>query len=75
MYGTMDQCLGDTVFCLLKSDPCVYIYEDEAGFVIMMLYVDSPFMLSPNKLLLNKLKKQPINRFDMTDMTCREFSA
>ena len=71
----MDHCLGDTGLRPLKSDPCVYIHEDEAGFVVMTLYVDIPLLLSPNKLLLNKRKNQLINRFEMTDMACREFSA
>ena len=46
-----------TLFRPLKSDPCVYIYEDEIGFVVLMLYVDDLLLLGANKLLLSKLKK------------------
>ena len=64
----MDQCLGDIGFRPLKSDPCVYIYEDEVGFVFLTLYVDDLLLLGANKLQLNKLKKQLMGRFEMTDM-------
>ena len=64
-FGTMDQCFGDIGFRPLKSDPCVYIYEDEVGFVILTL----------SKLLFNKLNKQLLDQFEMMNMgTCREFS-
>ena len=54
----MDQCLGDIGFLPLKSDPCVYIYEDEGNFVILKLYLDELLLRGADKLLLNKLKKQ-----------------
>ena len=72
----MVQCLDGIGFCPLKSNPCVYTYEDEVGFVILTLYVDGLLLLGANKLMLNKLKNQLMNRFEMTTwVTCREFSA
>ena len=46
----------------------MYIYEDDASFVILTLYVDDLLFLSANTLLLNKLKKEQIDRFEITDM-------
>ena len=44
-------------FRSLKSDPYVYIYEDENGSAILTLYVDDVLLLDANKQLLDKLKK------------------
>lgn len=53
--------------------PCVYIYEDELGFVIL---VDSLLLVAANKLLLNKRKKLVIDRFEVVKWArCREFLA
>ena len=55
--------------CLpLKSDACVYFYETETGFVILTLYVDDILLLSTSKSLLNKPKKQLIDRLNISDM-------
>ena len=51
----------------LKADLCVYIYKDEIGFIILMLYVDDIVFLSTSKTLLNKLKKQLVDRFEISD--------
>ena len=64
----MDECLGDIGFYLLKTDPYVYIYEDEVGLVILMLYVDDLLLLGANKVLLNKFKKQRMDLFEMTNI-------
>ena len=63
----MDHHLGKIGFRFLISDPCVYVYEDENGSAILMLYVDV-LLLDANKPLLDKLKKQVMDRFEMTDM-------
>ena len=39
-FRTINQCLSDIGFSPLKFDPCVYIYENEVGFVILTLYMD-----------------------------------
>ena len=40
---------------------------DEAGFAILTLYVDDLILLGANNLLLNKLKKQLVDRGKITD--------
>ena len=67
-FGTTDQCSGAVEFRPLKSAPCVYISEDKVGFGSLTLYVDGLFLLKANKLLLNKPKKQLIDRFERTKM-------
>ena len=59
-----------TVICfrLLKSDPCVFIYENETDFVILTLYVDDTMFLSASKILLNNLEKQLMDRFEISNM-------
>ena len=66
-FSTMDIELAVIGFRPLKSDPCVYVYEDETGFVVLTLYVDDIMFLSASKPLLNKLKKKLINGFKMSD--------
>ena len=46
----------------------MYIYEDQTGFVILTVYVDDILLLSASKDLLNKLRKQLMDRFKMSDM-------
>ena len=46
----------------------MYIYEDEIGFVILTLYVDDVLFLRVINTLLNKPKKQLMDRFDISDM-------
>ena len=67
-FGTMDDHLSNIGFRLLKSDPCVYVFEDMTGTVILTLYVDDILLLGNNKQLLVKLKKQLMDRFEMTDL-------
>ena len=47
----------------------MYIYEDETGFVILTLYVDDILFLSASKILLNKLEKGLMDRFEMFDVS------
>ena len=67
-FSTMDVELAVIGFRPLKSDLCVYVYEDETGFVVLTLYVNDIMFLSAGKPLLNKLKKKLRNRFEMSDM-------
>ena len=46
----------------------MYIYEGEIGFVILKLYVDDIMFLSVSQTLLNKPKKQLMNRFTISGM-------
>ena len=53
----MDHHLGKIEFRSLKSDPCVYVYEDENGSATLTPSVDDVLLLGLNKQLLDKLKK------------------
>ena len=66
-FGTMDDRLSYIGFRSFKSDPCVYAFEDKTGTAILTLYVDDILLLRNNKQLLGKLKKQSMDRFEMTD--------
>ena len=64
----MDRHLGKIGFRSLKLDPCVYVYEDQNGSAILTLYEDDVLLLGSNKRLLDKHKKQLMDRFEMTNM-------
>ena len=66
--STMDHRLGKIEFRSLKSDPCVYVYEDENGSAILTLYMDEVLPLGAIKQLLDKLNKQLMDRSEMTGM-------
>ena len=65
--GTMDDNLSNTGFRSLRSDPCVYVFEDKTGTAILTLYVDDIFRIGNNKQLLGKLKNQLMDNCEMTD--------
>ena len=67
-FGTIDVELAVIGFRPLKSGPCVYIHENETGVVILTIYVDGIPFLSASETLTNKLKKQLMDRFEMSDM-------
>ena len=67
-FGTMNVELAIIGFRQLKLDPCVYVYEDETGFVVLTFWEDDILFLSASKSLLNKLKNKVMNRFEMSDM-------
>ena len=67
-FGTMDDHLSHIGFRSLKSDSCVHVFEDKTGTAILTLYVDDICLLGNNKQLLGKLKKQLMDRFEMTDL-------
>ena len=64
----MNDYLSNIGFRSLKSDPCVYVFEDKTGTVILTLYVDVILLLGNIKWLLGKLKKQVMDHFEMTDL-------
>ena len=64
----MDHQLGKIGLRSLKSDPCIYDYEDDNGSAIRTLYVDDILLLDANTQLLGKLKKKLMGRLEMTDM-------
>ena len=68
LFGAMNVKLAVVGFRPLKSNLCVYIYEDNTSFVILTLCVDDILFHSTCKTLLNKLKKKLMERFKMFDM-------
>ena len=56
-FGIMDDQLSNIGFRSLKSDPCVYVFEDKTGPAILILYADDIVLLGNNKQLVGKLKK------------------
>ena len=67
-FNTIDHNLGKIGFSSLKSDLCVYVYGDENGSAILTLYVDDVVLLGANKHLLDKLRKQLMDHFEMANM-------
>ena len=67
-FGTMEDHLSNIGFRSLKSDPCVYVFKDKTGTAILTLYVNGILLLGNNKQLLGKLKKQLMDRSEMTDL-------
>ena len=67
-FGTMDDHLSNIGFRSLKSDPCVYGFEDKTGTAILTLYVEDIILFGNNKKFLGKLKKKLMDRFEMTDL-------
>ena len=67
-FGAIDVELTVIDFRPLKSDPCVYIYEDETCFAVLKLYVEGILFFSASKTLLSKLKKQLTDRVQISDM-------
>ena len=43
-------------------------FEDDTGFVILALYVDDVLLMGGNEQLLKRIKKQLMDRFEMTGM-------
>ena len=67
-FGTMNDHLSNIGSRSLKSDPCVYMFEAKTGTAILTLPVDDIFLLGNDKHLLGKLKKQLVDRLEMTDL-------
>ena len=68
LVSTMDHHLGKIGSSFLKSDPCVYVCEDENGSAILTLNVDDVLLLGANKQLLDKLNIKLMDHSEMTDM-------
>lgn len=67
-FYTLNQSLHDIGFRPLKSDPCLYIDENEVDFVMLTLHVDDLLLLGAKTLLFNRRKKQAMDRFEITDI-------
>ena len=52
----------------LVSDAGLFIYRDEHGFVIAIIYVDDAIFCGPNKALVKQLKDKFMKRWECRDL-------
>ena len=52
----------------LVSDAGLYIFRDERGFVIAVIYVDDAIFCRPNKTLVQELKSKFMQRWEVQDL-------
>ena len=67
-WRTIDPRLVEIGFVPLKSDPCVYIYDHDNVVVVITLYVDDLLVAGGNIKVITKIKKQLMDKFQMSDM-------
>jgi len=65
--GTRGLMLGQG-YTVCQYDSCVYFQQFGGSFVYLSLYVDDMLIVSEDKSLINKLKFQPSNEFEMKDL-------
>lgn len=67
-YDTIDGVLIVVGFKPTQSDPCVYTHGSGDTLVLLTLYVDDILISGKDPTLVDKLKKELKDRFEMTDM-------
>ena len=67
-WRTIDPLLVEIGFVLLKSDPCVYIYNHDDMVIIITLYVDDLPVAGSNIQVIETVKKKLMDKFKMSDM-------
>ena len=67
-WRTIDPLLVEIGFVLLKSDPCVYIYNHDDVAIIITLYVDDLLVAGCNILVIETVKKKLMEKFKMSGM-------
>ena len=55
-------------FKINECDKCVYVKDDEHGYVIICLYVDDMLIVSSDGNMITSTKNMLNSRFDMKDM-------
>ena len=55
-------------FKINKCDKCVYVKDDEHGYVIVCLYVDDMLIVGSDDKMITSTKNMLNSRFDMKDM-------
>ena len=60
--------MKDLGFEGLKSDAGLFIFRDERGFVIAVVYVDDTFFTGPNKALVQELKEKFMKKWECRDL-------
>ena len=67
-YSTVDEHVVEIGFKSLKSDPCVYIYSEGGAIYVLTVYVDDVLLLGKDRKVLERIKRELMGRFSMTDM-------
>lgn len=67
-YDTIDGVLLVVGFHPTQSDPCVYTHGSGNTLVLLTLYVDDILISGKDPALVDRLKTELKNRFEMTDM-------
>ena len=66
-FHAIDPVLISIGFVPLKSDTCIYIYDND-GIIILTLYVDDLLVIGGDIELIEKIKRKLMDQFNMTDM-------
>ena len=67
-FNTIDPALVEIGFVPLQSDTCVYLYDHDAVWIYLTLYVDDLLVASNNSDAMAMVKEKLKQRFKMTDM-------
>jgi len=64
----IDEWLISYGFTPSKADPCVYVYNKDGVFIVIVLYVDDLVIAGNNKAAINDFKTAISKRFKMKDL-------
>ena len=67
-WRTLRESMIELGFEGLASDAGLFIYRDECGFVIAIIYVDDTIFCGPNKALVKQLKDKFMQRWECWDL-------
>ena len=67
-FHTIDPVLISIGFVPLKSDTCIYIYDHDGIIIILRPYVDDLLVIGGDIQLIEKIKRNLMDQFKMTDM-------
>jgi len=67
-WRTLRESMIELGFENLLSDAGLYIFRDEHGFVITVIYVDDAIFCGPNKSLVQELKNKFMKRWEVRDL-------
>ena len=67
-WRTLRESMIELGFENLTSDAGLYIFKDERGYVIAVIYVDDAIFCGPNKSLVQELKAKFMQRWEVRDL-------
>ena len=67
-WRTLRESMIELGFENLVSDTGLYVFRDERGFVIAVIYVDDAIFCRPNKNLVQELKNKFMQRWEVWDL-------